>query len=573
LHHVQTADYDICLISETWLRKNDPLDDAVVAQLKTSGYDFLHSPRLNTNRGGGLAIFFKSSWSVTVIKQRTYSTFELGIWNVKSQGLTLTMVCIYRPPYSHKHPRTVKAFIKEFSEIWSSILASYDTTRLLLTGDFNIHWDNQQNPDTQAFTEMLESFGCTQHVGVNTHELGHIIDMCITPSDTQLYLTTPSADYFISDHAFISFHINIPRPPVEKALISTRRIADINTDTFRQDLQAVCDDIINYSNKELADEYDYQLTGLLDRHAPVITKSVRVRKKVAWFDKRARDMKKQLRQQEKKWKRSGTQYDRDTFKSMKNTYRKHLRQNRVSHFKEAVHQARGNSKQLYSVTLGLMGKKQPNPLPEAQSNKDLADEFATFFLHKIERIRDDLKDIPKFVPSYHDTGSMSSFHPLTCEEVLKLVRTSKPTTTTTDPLPSALVKEHIDILCPLLTKLVNESLVNANFFDQWKMAVVVPLLKKIGSELTLPSYRPVSNLCFASKITEKGSISQLRDHIKKCKLEVDHQSAYKENFSCETAVVFLMNSLLWKMENNCVSFMTGLDLSSAFDTPTTLNPV
>jgi hypothetical protein len=161
---------------------------------------------------------------------------------------------------------------------------------------------------------------------------------------------------------------------------------------------------------------------------------------------------------------------------------------------------------------------------------------------------------------------MSSFHPLTCKEVLKLVRTSKPTTTTTDPLPSALVKEHIDILCPLLTKLVNESLVNANFFDQWKMAVVVPLLKKIGSELTLPSYRPVSNLCFASKITEKGSISQLRDHIKKCKLEVDHQSAYKENFSCETAVVFLMNSLLWKMENNCVSIMTGLDLSSAFDT-------
>ena len=94
----------------------------------------------------------------------------------------------------------------------------------------------------------------------------------------------------------------------------------------------------------------------------------------------------------------------------------------------------------------------------------------------------------------------------------------------------------------------------------------MPLLKKVGLDLVFPSYRPVSNLSFASKIAEKGSILQINDHIKKCQLTASHQSAYKEHFSCETAVLYLMNHLLWNMEKGHVSVITGLDLSAAFDT-------
>ena len=566
LHHVQTADYDVCFITETWLRLNDPLDDAVIAQLKTNGCNFHHSPRLEGNRGGGLAVFSNSSVTVTPLRQHIYSTFELGMWNVKSKGLSFIVVCVYRPPYSQRHPKTVKAFIDEFEEVWSSIMTSHDTTKLVLVGDFNIHWDNQENGDTLAFHELINSFGCVQHVGIPTHELGHTIDLCITPSDTKLNLTPPAADYFISDHAFLSFYVDIPRPPVEKTVVASRPIRNMNIVSFRTELQEVCDTIMHHRGKDLADKYDSELAGLLDRHAPLMVKEVRVRKKVAWFDGKAREMKKELRSLERRWKKSGARCDLDTFKLKKKLYRGYLRQNRVHHFRDAIHQAKGNSRQLYSVTLGLMGRSQQNVLPEMESEKELADKFAAYFLSKIEAIREELKDIPKFVPSLTCTDNLSAFQPLTCDEVLKLVKKSKPTTTITDPLPSNLVKQHIDILCPLLTKLINESLTNAQFFDQWKLAVVVPLLKKIGLDLILPSYRPVSNLNFASKIAEKGSILQINDHIRRCNLTAAHQSAYKEHFSCETAVVYLMNHLLWNMERGRVSVITGLDLSAAFDT-------
>ena len=46
----------------------------------------------------------------------------------------------------------------------------------------------------------------------------------------------------------------------------------------------------------------------------------------------------------------------------------------------------------------------------------------------------------------------------------------------------------------------------------------------------------------------------------------DYQSAYRTNYSCETALTKLFNDLLWSMENQEVSALAAIDLSAAFDT-------
>ena len=46
----------------------------------------------------------------------------------------------------------------------------------------------------------------------------------------------------------------------------------------------------------------------------------------------------------------------------------------------------------------------------------------------------------------------------------------------------------------------------------------------------------------------------------------DYQSAYRANFSCETALLKLTNNLLWAMEHQEVTPMVAKDLSAAFDT-------
>ena len=46
----------------------------------------------------------------------------------------------------------------------------------------------------------------------------------------------------------------------------------------------------------------------------------------------------------------------------------------------------------------------------------------------------------------------------------------------------------------------------------------------------------------------------------------EYQSAYKEGHSCETALIKILNDLLWAMENQKISALVLLDLRSAFDT-------
>ena len=46
----------------------------------------------------------------------------------------------------------------------------------------------------------------------------------------------------------------------------------------------------------------------------------------------------------------------------------------------------------------------------------------------------------------------------------------------------------------------------------------------------------------------------------------EYQSAYQAGHSCETALIKILNDLLWAMQNQKLSALVLLDLSSAFDT-------
>ena len=99
------------------------------------------------------------------------------------------------------------------------------------------------------------------------------------------------------------------------------------------------------------------------------------------------------------------------------------------------------------------------------------------------------------------------------------------------------------------------------------MAIVQLLLKKVGLQLIMSNFRPVSNLSFISKIIEKCMLLQLSHHCDNYSLQPDYQSAYREHYSCETAILKLSNDILWAMEKQHVTWpRVALDLSAAFDT-------
>jgi len=93
---------------------------------------------------------------------------------------------------------------------------------------------------------------------------------------------------------------------------------------------------------------------------------------------------------------------------------------------------------------------------------------------------------------------------------------------TLDPVPTFLVREFIDLLLPLLTTMVNTSLMQGQLPASQKRAIVTLRLRRSD----IANFRPVSNLTFMSKVVERVAASQPNAYLSANGLLLRHQSAY-----------------------------------------------
>ena len=70
-----------------------------------------------------------------------------------------------------------------------------------------------------------------------------------------------------------------------------------------------------------------------------------------------------------------------------------------------------------------------------------------------------------------------------------------------------------DVLLPVITTMINLSFESGEFASDWKEALLKPLLKKCGLDIAFNNFRPVSNLPYVSKLSEKAAANQLIDHM------------------------------------------------------------
>ena len=97
----------------------------------------------------------------------------------------------------------------------------------------------------------------------------------------------------------------------------------------------------------------------------------------------------------------------------------------------------------------------------------------------------------------------------------KIVQESSNASCRLDPVPTWLLKSCLDVLAPPITEMVDLSLLSGHVPENWRTAVIFPLLKKPGLDLVYKNFRPVSNLPFISKVVEKAALQQLLVHRKK----------------------------------------------------------
>ena len=150
-----------------------------------------------------------------------------------------------------------------------------------------------------------------------------------------------------------------------------------------------------------------------------------------------------------------------------------------------------DQRQLFKVVKGLCRSFKESPLPEPDSKEELAENFWQFFVGKIYRIRDNFGSCKGF--DKYDTGDfvvpkLSQFTPVSVEEISKIVLKSLSKSFMLDPIPTSLLKECKSELMPIITKIVNLSIKTGEMPNDFKHAVITPLLKKKGIELIYKNF-------------------------------------------------------------------------------------
>ena len=531
--------------------------------LNNNEYRFSSSIRPD-RQGGGVALLYKSFLKVRMMEEGNLATFQYVIWSItqSNENINMLLVAIYHPPYSMAKPVTNASFIDEFSNWLPDKLLSHKN--IIIAGDFNLHVNDPNNEDAGIFLDTLTALGLVQHVAFPTHRSDNTLDLIITEICNGISVKECRSGPSLLDHCAVKCITSIPKENVKQQLLSFRKLKTIDTEAFQRDLSL--ESITTSNLDDMVMEYGHQMRATLDKHAPVITRNTVVRHTNLWFNDDLKNQKKKVRHREKIWRRYKLDSNWTALKVERSKYRHMLKQARITSIKDEINDCRGDTKKLYKLVANLTNTASQNPLPETLDDELLANEFAEFFIGKIQKIRNDLDDLPLYEPSESAVPTFSSFKPMSSEEVLKVITSMPSKSCELDEIPMNLLKKIAPSIVEFITKLVNVSLGQGVFTSSWKITLVKPLLKKVGLELIKTNFRPVSNLPFLSKLIEKCMLAQFNNHCAQHNLLPDYQLAYHEDFSCEMALVRLVDKALWAMEHQRVTAVAVIDLSAAFDT-------
>ena len=250
-----------------------------------------------------------------------------------------------------------------------------------------------------------------------------------------------------------------------------------------------------------------------------------------------------------------------------------MNQERCSFYYDWISQSHNDQRQLFRKAKTLLGLNSNLSLPLHSFPAELSNEFANFFIQKVNIIKTSIasaasptSSIPYSDPDILTRHQLSQFSELSDEEIKRLVTSAPNKTCYLDPIPTQLIKSSLHVLAPTLKKLINTSLSTGHFQSAWKRAIIRPKLKKPNLDPILSNYRPLSNLSFLSKLTEKAVSAQIVDHLTAHNLFPGTQFAYRKHHSTEPALLKVKNDILLNMNRQHVTLLVLLDLSSAFDT-------
>jgi len=578
---IESNELDVLAVCETWIKSDDP--NAIKFDMAPPGYVTKHfhcSAPGRIGRNSGLALIYRDNLSVRTHPLQTSSSISTSTFHFQPLRLTcsnasFTIVNIYRWPDSN-----INEFYYDFTNLLSALTTSTGNERLIMCGDFNCRGDSPSTIRSDLI-DILDSFSLKQLVSTPTH-IGptgdSLLDLVITGTQSSpIDKVEVRSTHGLSDHNLVTWTVARCLNRRQSIKFSYRKLKSLDMDSFRSKLMN--SELFTKPHNtvdEFANQINTVVTDVLDKlGAPLRQLKKCPGKKInRWLSEEAIKAKQLRRRFERRWKSTGDEFVRRTYRAACRLANKLINESRQLLHSTAIANKPFGSRQQWSAVRDVLHSTAPTEVLSHTESEKRCSIFSNFFNDKIQSVKSVIANQlsglnlnPLGSDKQHVGTLLDDLKPVESEEIFKLLSSLPAKSSPMDMFPSSLLKSCADIFAPIIARLCNLSFSSGTFPACYRTASITPLLKKDGLDPDDPSnYRPISNLNSISKIIERVFLSRLLPHVNESTNFNKSQSAYRRHHSTETALLKILDDVYTAAGLHKPTVLIGLDLSAAFDT-------
>lgn len=554
--------FHIIAVTETWLT---PSIGSSIIDLP--GYALLRRDR--DISGGGVALYIHHSLMCEVLcvssEWTGFPGFPEYIFTsvTPKRGNLIFVAVVYRRPHGRFLDGPTNFFVRHLSQH----LHNYSSKIIL--GDFNANQLLHNDADANFVRDLIREhslysvpYGATHHTRTaNTWLDLCLVDVCDTVTN---YWKTDVP--FINGHDLIAAELDIltPRNDLGDTTFSFRDFKSVDTEALSEYLEKCdwsafttqgtsLDTILDclYKNLQLAIENCVPIRTVMQGPS--------CPKKHPWFTTEHRRLIKERDRLYRRFRRTRFHLDLLDYRLARDTAHESIEAARHSYYFEKLSKLTDPAKIWKELkNLGICPRK------ECESLDFTVDELNTHFASicfspTAASVKEYLDTLPTSLPE-----SKFAFSETNIRSIKDAILRSSSQALGTDGIPQSIIRASFSVLGPFLCRLFNQSFREMTFPDRWKKSLVLALNKTTPPK-SLHDFRPISLLCFLSKMLERIAHQQISDFLETNALLDVRQSGFRQHHSTQTALIKLTDDIRLGFHQKKLTILLLFDFSKAFD--------
>ena len=556
---------ELFCVSETWITNREPKFINYVTEWKH---------RDDGRRGGGVGLIIRRDVQYEIVNLKM---FNLGVLEVQAIKLKMkdTDLCVL-----HIYNPNKNVTIAELQHYMKQLGKTY-----LVVGDFNAQSAmlDSKCRKQNATGKMLEDILMTNQLCLinprdfytflcsSTGKLS-CLDLCLTTPDiaaeTEVKLCTDVG----SDHRTVNVILKRQLKFRTMVHIKKWKTTKETLEKFKRGLEDV--DIIKPNDVEsISLEIKKKINSAAEQNIGQTSGKASTKKRTCWWNIQCSKAVAERRLARRRVEKHPT---RENVK---------IYQKKTQECKMICSQSKRNSFQEYIATLtydtpmtnvwrkinSLKTQYRPQNYPIKENGILIEEEiekanvFLTNYIKNSRITKNDSKKHQMFIDEFCRKEDEEINKDITKEELTYALRASKSTTPGEDGIPCSLLKYLNEQTLSDLLQLYNQSFHTGVIPQNWKLGIVIPILKPDKPKEKVTSYRPITLLNTMGKLLERIIKRRMEFKLEKEVLLSGYQCGYRRGQGTTTALIRLENEIRKSLDKGEVCIVVYFDLANAFD--------